>query len=151
WRWGLAAVAQAPPAREMVPAVRDRLAGLPPRLLRIVQVAATLGGPVDLPTLARGTRLAGGEVPDLVQAAVGEGLFAATGSGHYRFTHEVVRQAVRASRTSSERAEQDATVGQLLLSQPSPADPELVLRLCPHHSGDDGYRAGLAEQALAAS
>src|SRR6266536_2790530 len=152
WRWDAGAVADAPAVRALAPAVQSRLAGLPTRLLRMLQVAATFGGPVDLPALTRVTGLTGDELRDLVGAAVREGLLVqAPGHGQYRFTHEVVREAVRETLADPERAELDAAVGRMLLSQPGPADPEVVVRLCADLPGDDDQRTGVAEQALAAS
>ncbi|OLE24251.1 MAG: hypothetical protein AUG44_19740, partial [Actinobacteria bacterium 13_1_20CM_3_71_11] len=153
WRFDRATVAQAPPVLEIASAVHDRLIRLPPRLLRMLQVAAGLGGPVAVTTLAGITGLTRDGVLDLVRAAVREGLLAAQPrEGDYRWTHEVVRQAVRTTLGDAQRRELDAAVGRTLLNRGGPGDAELVVRLCGGTTnGDEEDRARLAERALAAS
>src|SRR5205814_227054 len=80
-----------------------------------------------------------------------EGLLAvAPGTGRFRWPHEVVRRAVRATMRDAEREELTVAVGRLLLAEPN-ADPHLVVELCGGTpTGSVADRAQLAGRALAA-
>jgi PAS domain-containing protein len=152
WRWDPVAVAAAPPIREVASAVPARLGRLAPRLLRLLQVAATLGGTATVAALARVTGLTRDGVLDLVRTAVREGLLAAqAGDGRYRWTHEEVRRAVRATLGEAQSRELAAGVGQMLLRHNGPGDPEQVVRLCAETCTDEDDRARVAGRALTAS
>jgi PAS domain-containing protein len=151
WRWDPAAVTAAPAVRELSTAVEGRLAALPARLLGLLQIAAALGGPVTVTTLTRITGLTRDSVQDLVRTAIRAGLLATrAGSGHYRWTHEEVRRAVRDTLGSAARRDLDAEVGRNLLRHNGFRDAELIVRLSAE-APEEAERASLAERALWAS
>ncbi|OLB80310.1 MAG: hypothetical protein AUI14_07210, partial [Actinobacteria bacterium 13_2_20CM_2_71_6] len=152
WKWDRLELAGATPVHDVLPAIHSRVAKLPARLLRMLQVAAVLGGPVDVAVLVKVTGTTPDNIQDMLRAAVRDGLLAvAPGTGRYRWPHEVVRRAVCATLRESERGEFLATVGRMLLGDAKGADAHLVVQLCaaaPTSSLTE--RAQLAGRALAA-
>jgi PAS domain-containing protein len=151
WRWDRVGVAAAKPVHDVLPAIQHRLAGLPARLVRMLQMAAVLGDRLHTDLLGTVTGAGPGSLLDLLHAAVREGLLAkAPGTGRFRWPHEVVRRAVLATMREAERAELTAAIGRLLLTEPN-ADPHLVVELCGGTpAGSVADRAQLASRALAA-
>jgi predicted ATPase len=162
WRWDKVDLADVAPVQDVLPAVQRRLAGLPPGLLRVLQVAAVLGDPVDLAVLVKVTDATPAAVLDLARAAVREGLLVmAPGSGRYRWPHDVVRRAARATLREGVRAEFTAAIGRRLLAEGDGVDPHLIVELTGCSTAEYGSavtgasgsvpeRAALASRALAA-
>src|SRR5438874_701177 len=151
WQWDRMDLVEAKPVHDVLPAAQHRLGALPARLLRMLQMAAVLGDRIDTRVLGTVTGATPESLLELLHAAVREGLLVtAPGTGRYRWPHEVVRRAVRATLRETERAELTAAVGRLLLADPA-ADPHLVVELCAGGPGGSvADRAQLAGRALAA-
>ena len=152
WQWDRMDLTEAKPVHDVLPAIQHRITRLPARLLRMLQVAAVLGDRVDVGVLGTVTGATPDGVLDLLRAAVREGLLAtAPGSGRFRWPHEVVRRAVRATLRETERAELSAALGRTLLTDAPAADAHLVVELCTAGpAGTVPDRAQLAARALAA-
>ncbi len=161
WRWEPVDLAAAEPVQDVLPAVQHRVAALPAPQLRMLQVAAVLGDPVEVAVLGKVTGLPPERLRELLRAAVRAGFLAMTpGPGRYRWPHDVVRRAARATLRDAERAEFSAAVGRMLLAgSPDPGDlrqagraqdAHLVVELCTGPPGTLADRANLAGRALAA-
>ena len=110
--------AEGDPAPHGVPAgvrdvIRHRLAGLPESTRTHLRQAAVLGDEVDLDVLIG---LAGGEeaVLDSVESAVVAGFLVEQGSGHPRFAHALVREALYQDSTLARRTRWHAAVADVV-------------------------------------
>ncbi|MEO6084024.1 MAG: SARP family transcriptional regulator, partial [Umezawaea sp.] len=132
--------AEGDPALHGVPAgvrdvIRHRLAGLPEPARTHLRQAAVLGDEVDLDVLIG---LAGDEeaVLDSVESAVVTGFLVEQGSGHPRFAHALVREALYQDSTLARRTRWHAAVADVV-ERTRPDDVETIA----HHLLHAGSRA----------
>lgn len=105
--------------------VVSRLARLPAPVTDVLRAAAVTGTDADLRTLARMTGASTSVTLDLVEQARAAALLDAAQPGHWRFRHDLVRAAVEATMTVTERAEAHRRLLEALADDP--ATPPSVL------------------------
>lgn len=93
-----------------------RLSALPETCRDLLEHAAVVGREFDLPTLARVSGLADGELLDAIDAALGERVLEAVSGelGRFRFAHALVREALYEGLPAGRRAQLHRRVGEAL-------------------------------------
>ncbi|MEM9606209.1 MAG: BTAD domain-containing putative transcriptional regulator [Actinomycetota bacterium] len=114
---------------------------------RLLAAAATAQADwgLDVASAASGVDI--GTSLDLVEAAIASGLVVEVPDrvGHFRFSHDLVREAIDARSSALRRAHLYATVGREIEARRSLDDPEVVADLARHYCV--GAPAGTAIQA----
>ncbi len=99
--------------------VLHRLGRLPPAVSDALATAAVLGITGDIATLAAAHRLAVEPTLDIVDQARAAHLLDAAPPGRWQFRHQLIRDAVYASMTASDRVHRHALVLEALAADPS--------------------------------
>lgn len=105
-----------PPAESLQAMIMSRLGPLPPQTQAVLQRAATLGGPVDLPLLATVLEMPVLELAEAFTAAAGAGLLVDTEAG-LQFRHDLIRQGLARQTPSSVRGVLHLRAAQALMER----------------------------------
>lgn len=92
-----------------------RLANLDPAVLQVLRTAAVIGDEIDVPVLARATRLDLETLADYLDEAADERIVVSSHSGAgYAFAHALLRQQLSEGMTALRRQRAHATVAEVL-------------------------------------
>lgn len=137
--------------------VRRRVVRLPGDVADLLRVASVAGLDFDLRVLSRAAERKELDTLEALEAADGAGLVVEAGVDRYRFTHALVRSALRDGLSRSRRARLHLAVGQAIEAlhgdDPAPHAPALAYHFfeaVPAGGGEKAYRYSVlaAEEAL---
>jgi PAS domain S-box-containing protein len=157
WTFDLEAIAKAQMTDNVIQLMTRKIQRLEPRTQRILTLAACVGSPFDLATLAVVSERPPEDAAADLREAVEEGLVLATaGSAGYTFLHDRVQQSAYALIPEERRRQVHLAVGRLLRSRPG-ATEERIFDLVHHLNigreliADRAERAELARLDLSAA
>jgi len=156
-RWTLATTADVDTAEPAVPAgivavVRGRLARLPKRVTALLEGAAVAGRTVAVPLLAEIVGQDPRAVEQDLQAAAAAGLVQPLPGGHFRFSHDKVRECLYLEITAPARARLHARIGRALEARGDAYDAHHLADLAFHftRAGEGDRARGIAYSVRAA-
>ena len=122
WTFTTGDIARAPMTGNVIDLMSRKIQRLSERTQSVLTLAACVGNPFDVPTLALVSQQSPEETEPLLREAADEGLVVQAGErGGYAFLHDRVQQAAYARLPEGDRQSVHLTVGRLLLSRWDPA------------------------------
>jgi predicted ATPase/DNA-binding CsgD family transcriptional regulator len=152
YRFTQTAAATVPPG--IVATVRERVARLAPDSVHLLRTAAIIGRSFDITTLAATIGAEPEPIEEHLRQVERAGLIDEGEAGHYRFSHDKIRECLYDDLTSTRRQRLHGYIGRVLEARAEPADAQRLADLAYHFakSGDrergSSYALRAAEQAL---
>src|SRR5262249_6568995 len=128
-------------------AIREHLAGLPPALRAVLDVAAVIGREVQASVVAELCRRPSAAVEDELQRGIELGVLVERGAGRIAFAHGLIAETVHHALRAGRRPELPLAVADPLARAPTPARPETAPHLLDAGAGPAERAAGFVRRA----
>lgn len=151
WSWNPSEIDRASLTDNVVDLMVQRLRRLPPDSLQSLCLAACLGSPFDVETLAALSEQPRAAVASALRAAVQDGILLPASSARFRFQHARLEQAAASLLSDEERARRHLQIGErLLASVGAAAREDRVFEIVGHLNRGRSLIADLPRRSLLA-